>query len=71
MPGRIRIRRTLPESTSATIIIPFRDEPALLMACIQSIDATCEDVPKDFILINNGSTQPETLDAGGTPATTP
>lgn len=43
-----------------SIIIPFRDEPRLLRSCLESIDATRGVNPVDFILINNGSTQPET-----------
>jgi GT2 family glycosyltransferase len=47
-------------TTRASIIIPFRDEPRFLRACIDSIDATKGTQEVDFVLIDNGSVQPET-----------
>ncbi|HEY2215366.1 MAG TPA: glycosyltransferase, partial [Acidimicrobiales bacterium] len=47
-------------ATQASIIIPFRDEPRFLRTCIDSIDATKGTQQVDFVLIDNGSVQPET-----------
>ena len=60
---RIR-RRPAGDATAtatATIIIPFRDEPRLLRTCIESIDATHRQRRFDFVLVDNDSVQPETL----------
>ena len=54
-----RIIRT-PEVRSASVIIPFRDEPQLLRACFDSIERTRKDVAVEYLLVDNGSDQPET-----------
>ena len=59
--GTYRIRRRPPDGATATIIIPFRDEPRLLRTCIESIDATHRQRRFDFVLVDNDSVQPETL----------
>ena len=59
--GMIRIRRHPAIGTTASIIIPFRDEPRLLRACIDSIDRTRGAVSPEYVLVNNGSVQPETM----------
>ena len=59
--GTVRLRRTPREVTSATIIIPFRDEPRFLRTCIESIDRTRGIVVPEFLLIDNGSVQAETM----------
>jgi GT2 family glycosyltransferase len=58
--GTYRVRRHLTGSPSTTIIIPFRDEPRFMRACIESIDATRGVGHVDFVLVDNGSVQPET-----------
>ena len=60
MTGTYRIRRHSSEPPSTTIIIPFRDEPRFMRACIESIDATRGAGKVDFVLVDNGSVQPET-----------
>jgi GT2 family glycosyltransferase len=55
--GTYRVRRHPREEPTVTIIIPFRDEPRL---CIESIDATQGARSVDFVLVDNGSVQPET-----------
>jgi GT2 family glycosyltransferase len=55
---RVQRRPSVPAATS--IIIPFRDEPRFMRACIESIDATRGVGPVDFVLVDNGSVQPET-----------
>jgi GT2 family glycosyltransferase len=58
--GTYRIRPHLPARLKATIIIPFRDEPRFMRSCIESIDATKGDTTVEFVLVDNGSVQPET-----------
>jgi GT2 family glycosyltransferase len=55
---RLRRRPSVPVAT--TIIIPFRDEPRFMRTCIESIDATRGAGEVDFVLVDNGSVQPET-----------
>ena len=44
-----------------SILIPFRDEPRLLRACVDSIVATTgEHASVELVLIDNGSSDPET-----------
>ncbi len=59
--GTYRIRRRSSGEPTATVIVPFRDEPRLLRTCIESIDATHERRRFDFVLVDNDSVQPETL----------
>lgn len=58
--GTFQIRREPSDQLIASVIIPFRDEPRLLRACIESIDATRGSTPLEYLLIDNGSLQPET-----------
>lgn len=58
--GTYQVRRCSSEPPSTTIIIPFRDEPRFMRACIESIDATRGRGKVDFVLVDNGSVQPET-----------
>jgi O-antigen biosynthesis protein len=59
-PGTLQILRTPKVVRSASIIIPFRDEPQFLRACFDSIERTRRDVVPEYFLIDNGSDQPET-----------
>jgi O-antigen biosynthesis protein len=56
----IDLRRTVRSVRTASIIIPFRDEPRFLRACVDSIDRTRSTVAPEYILVDNGSVQPET-----------
>jgi GT2 family glycosyltransferase len=55
-----RVRRHPHAAVTVTIIIPFRDEPRFLRSCIESIDATKGTRTIEFVLVDNGSDQPET-----------
>jgi GT2 family glycosyltransferase len=55
-----RVLRSLPHPPLVSIIIPFRDEPRFLRTCIESVVATAGAQPIEFVLVDNGSTQPET-----------
>jgi O-antigen biosynthesis protein len=61
-PGRYRIVRPGPTHVPVSIVIPFRDQPRLLRTCVDSITATTRGQTNlEFVLIDNGSTDPETL----------
>jgi GT2 family glycosyltransferase len=60
LPDTYRIRRRTTVPVATTIVIPFRDEPRLTRTCIESIDATRGAGRVDFVLVDNGSVQPET-----------
>jgi len=59
-PDTYRVRRQPSTPLNTTIVIPFRDEPRLTRTCIESIDATRGSTRVDFVLVDNGSVQPET-----------
>jgi GT2 family glycosyltransferase len=61
-PGRYRIVRPGGADVPVSIVIPFRDQPRLLRTCVDSIAATTRGQTNlEFVLIDNGSTDPETL----------
>jgi O-antigen biosynthesis protein len=61
-PGQYRIVRPAPVDIMVSIVIPFRDQPRLLRTCVDSITATTHGQTNlEFVLIDNGSTDPETL----------
>ena len=61
-PGAHRIVRSVPSDSRVSILIPFRDEPRLLRTCVDSIFATtAKDAAVELVLIDNGSSDPETL----------
>ena len=59
-PGTYRVRRHAPPGLRSSVIIPFRDEPQFLRTCIESVDATRGHQEVEFVLVDNGSVQPET-----------
>lgn len=61
MPGTWRFRRSPPARTSVSAIVPFRDGAGFLRTCTDSVTATTDDVDLQFILVDNGSVEPETL----------
>lgn len=62
LPGRIRAlyERPGPEAT-VSIIIPTRDRADLLGACVRSVREKTARQNVEIVVIDNGSTQPETL----------
>ncbi len=48
-------------TTSVSVLIPFRDEPRFLRACVDSVTITTRDCDVEFVLVDNGSSEPETL----------
>jgi GT2 family glycosyltransferase len=59
-PFAFRITRSVPSGHLASIIIPFRDAPELLRTCIDSIDASRGRAGVEYVLVDNGSVEPET-----------
>ncbi len=61
-PGRFRILEPAKTGALVSILIPFRDEPRLLRTCVDSIAATtATQAGVELVLIDNGSSDPETL----------
>ena len=61
-PGCYRIVRAAGTEVPVSILIPFRDEPRLLRTCVDSIAATTgSHANVELVLIDNGSSDPETL----------
>src|SRR6185436_13659508 len=56
-----RIKRKIIGEPLVSIIIPFRDRADLLARCLQSIRAKTEYRKYVFILVDNGSQEPEML----------
>jgi GT2 family glycosyltransferase len=44
-----------------SIVVPFRDEADLLAACVASVERTAGWEPRELVLVDNRSWQPETL----------
>ena len=59
--GTFHIRRRPSAVRVASIIVPFRDEPRFLRACVDSIDRTRGAVTPELLLVDNGSVEPETM----------
>ena len=60
-PGTFRLRRPSDGRVGVSILIPFRDEPRLLRTCVDSVTATTRGEQVELVLIDNGSSDPETL----------
>lgn len=62
-PSRPRIVTTNTDvaiDTSVSIIVPFRDQPRFLRTCIDSVRTKSDCLPVEFVLVDNGTTDPET-----------
>lgn len=57
------VRRRLPARPLVSILIPFRDRPELLRACVTAILAKTTYAEFEILGINNDSREPETLAA--------
>jgi GT2 family glycosyltransferase len=59
--GTWRIRRRASTRSAVSVIVPFRDSTRLLRACVDSVQLTGgDDVDIQLVLVDNGSTEPET-----------
>jgi GT2 family glycosyltransferase len=59
-PGAYHVRRTVEASPTVSVIIPYRDQAALTVACLASLDRDPGYEIAEVVLIDNGSTEPET-----------
>jgi GT2 family glycosyltransferase len=59
-PGAYHVRRKVHGSPTVSVIIPFRDQAALTVACLGSLDQDPGYGITEVVLIDNGSTEPET-----------
>ena len=59
--GCHQVHWTPPKNTLVSILIPFRDSASLTNVCVESIRRCAGDIPFELILIDNGSTSPDTL----------
>ncbi len=62
VPGSYQSNRTLPERPRVSIIIPFRDQPALLDQCLKSVTELTDWTDLEILCINNQSTNPAIKD---------
>ena len=46
---------------TVSIVIPFHDQPRFLRTCLDSVEPPPRSEPVEFVLIDNGSTDPEML----------
>jgi O-antigen biosynthesis protein len=60
-PGTFRVRWSRNGGASVSILIPFRDEPRLLRTCVDSVTATTRGQDVELVLIDNGSSDAETM----------
>lgn len=61
-PGRVRVRRSLPDDLPrVSLIIPTRDKVELLRTCIGSILARTDYPDYEILIVDNQSTEPATL----------
>jgi GT2 family glycosyltransferase len=58
--GAYHVRRRILGSPTVSVIIPFRDQAALTVACLESLEREPGYEISEVVLIDNGSTEPET-----------
>ena len=58
--GAYHVRRRVLDSPTVSVIIPFRDQAALTMACLDSLETAPGYEISEVVLVDNGSTEPET-----------
>lgn len=62
-PGRVRVKRRLPENPPrVSLIVPTRDKVDLLRTCIGSILARTDYPDYEILIVDNQSSEPETLE---------
>ena len=58
--GSYHLRRKIHGTPTVSVIIPFRDQAALTVACLESLDEDPGYPIEEVVLIDNGSVEPET-----------
>lgn len=59
--GQFRIKRSIKNNPKISIIIPFRDQAAVLKKCLKSIFNKTDYINYEILLIDNESSEKETL----------
>lgn len=59
-PGAYHVRHAIRGTPSVSVIIPFRDQAGLTVTCLDSLDGTAGIPVTEVVLVDNGSTEPET-----------
>jgi GT2 family glycosyltransferase len=59
-PGTFNLRRAIDGTPTVSVIIPFRDQAALTVQCLASLEISPGHPIEEVVLIDNGSTEPET-----------
>ncbi len=58
--GAYHVRRRVHGAPTVSVIIPFRDQAALTMSCLESLDVAPGHEISEIVFVDNGSTEPET-----------
>jgi GT2 family glycosyltransferase len=58
--GAYHVRRRVLGAPTVSVIIPFRDQAALTVACVDSLERDPGYPVGEVVLVDNGSTEPET-----------
>jgi len=58
--GAYHVRRRVHGDPTVSVIIPFRDQASLTVACLESLERAPGYEITEVVLIDNGSTEPET-----------
>lgn len=61
LPTTWRVRRRAPAGVLVSVVIPFRDSTTFLRTCVDSVLGTAGGTELELLLVDNGSTEPETL----------
>jgi len=59
--GAYHLRRHVRDAPTVSIIVPFRDEAAMTLTCLESLDTAPGYDIGEVVLVDNDSTEPETL----------
>jgi GT2 family glycosyltransferase len=59
--GTFHVVRRSSAGVPITVVIPFRDQPQFLRTCVDSVRATAGDAELELLLVDNGSSDLETL----------
>lgn len=59
--GAVRVRRWPGKPVQASVIIPFRDQPAMLRRCVDSMLESPGHDDFEIVLMDNDSAEPETM----------
>lgn len=60
-PHSFRVRYAVRDDALVSIVIPTRDRVDLLEPCVESIDARSTYANREILIVDNGSTDPDTL----------